>query len=64
MEDNEKTYADLYTRVQKTIDALQTVDPESCEDREDAEVVIKVPQRELKFTCITYLQKFGKLFIF
>ena len=61
MEDNEKTYAQLYERVQKTIDALKTAKAENFEGKEGSEVTIKLPQRELKFTGITYLQKFGEL---
>lgn len=62
MEDNETTYAQLYERVQKTIDALKTAKPENFEGKEHAEVVIKLPSRELKFNGITYLQKFGESF--
>lgn len=60
MEDDEKTYPQLFERVKKTIDALKTLKPESMEGKEEAEVVIKIPNAELKFNCITYLQKFGR----
>lgn len=60
MEDDEKTYAQLYERVQKTIDVLKTAKAENFKGKEESEVVIKLPSRELKFTGITYLQSFGK----
>ena len=63
MEDNETTYAQLYTRVQKTIDALKAADAAKFEGKESAEVVIKLPQRELKFNGLTYLQKFGEFLL-
>ena len=61
MADDETTYAQLYERVQKTIDALKAVKPESFEGKEGSEVVIKTPKRELKFTGLSYLQTFGEL---
>lgn len=60
MEDDEKTYAQLQQRVQKTIDVLKTAKAANFEGKEGVEVVIKLPNRELKFTGITYLQTFGK----
>lgn len=60
MEDDETTYAQLYERLQKTIDALKTAKPENFEGKEDSEVVIKMPSRSLNFTGVSYLQTFGE----
>lgn len=60
MEDDETTYAQLSERVQKTIDALKTAKAENFEGKEESEVTIKMPSRELKFTAVSYLQKFGR----
>lgn len=50
MEDNEKTFLELYDRIQKTIDVLEKVDPHSMDGMEDKEIVMNFGPAEKKFT--------------
>jgi hypothetical protein len=40
MEDNEKTFAELQARIQKTIEVLENLDPKSMDGKEDDEVEV------------------------
>ena len=57
MEDNQTTFAEIYDRIQKTIDALNTAKPENFAGKEDIEVSLF--DGKVKFTGLTYLQIFG-----
>jgi uncharacterized protein len=50
MEDNEKTFPELYARIQKTIDVLEAVDPKSFDGKETAEVTIRGRGGDIKLT--------------
>ena len=56
--DTETTIAELQERIAKTSAYLDTLDPASIAGRETAEIVMKLPSRELKFTGLSYLQTF------
>lgn len=62
MPDDETTYAQLYERLRKTIEALKTVKPEAFEGKEQAEVVVRAG-REYRLTGVSYLQYFGEGFV-
>lgn len=60
MPDDEATYAQLYPRLQKTIDLLKAAKPEDFEGKENADVLLLLPGHPLKFTGVSYLQAFGE----
>ena len=53
--DEEKTFADLYTRIEKTISILQGVDRKTFDGTEDKEIVIKPLGSEFKFSGKSYV---------
>jgi len=55
MEDNEKTFADLEARIQKTIVFLEGVKETSMDGKEESEVSQKTAFGEMKFTSTSYL---------
>lgn len=57
-EDNETTYAELIARCEKTISFVQTFSAEQIDNTEEKEVILKTPNRELKFDGLTYAIKF------
>ena len=57
-EDNEKTLADLITRVQKTIDYVNTFKPAQIDGSEERNIELKIGSHELKFIGHVYLLKF------
>ena len=57
-EDNEKSFADLYARLKKTVEFLSSIKPEQIDGSEEKEVVLKLPNQELKFKGIDYLLGF------
>jgi len=56
--DTETTIAELQERIAKTIAVLDAVKPESIAGREDAEIILKLPSRDLPFTGLSYTQNF------
>jgi hypothetical protein len=56
--DDEKTFADLHARVQKTIAHLKTFKPEQFEGAEKRSVELKFPNATLSFTGKDYLLNF------
>lgn len=56
--DDEKTFADLHKRIQKTVSFLQSVKPEQIDGTEAKPVSFKGGQTELKFTGESYLLSF------
>ena len=59
MEDNEKTFADLEARIQKTIAFLKGVKETSMDGKEESEVSLKTGSGEMKFTSTSYLLLFA-----
>lgn len=57
--DTEKTFAELQTRIKKTIDFLQSVSPAQIDGSEQKKIEFKAGQRELKFTGVDYLFGFA-----
>lgn len=58
-EDDEKTYDDLYTRLNKTIDYLNTLSPEQFSGSEDRIITIKLPKITLEMTGVQFLNQFS-----
>lgn len=56
-EDNESTFAELYARIEKTIDFLDSIKAEQLEGSETREVVITIRKVDLTFTGQDYLLK-------
>ncbi|KUJ07144.1 uncharacterized protein LY89DRAFT_691946 [Mollisia scopiformis] len=59
LEDNEKTFPDLFTRIQKTIEVLEGVKPEHINAQEEAEVVMKTRSGETKWKGKDYALTFA-----
>jgi len=59
MEDNEKTFADLQTRIKKTLKILEGVDKSVFEGVEGKEVTMTIQKQERKFTGLSYLTGFA-----
>ena len=57
-EDNEKTIAELKTRIAKTIEFMNTVRPDQFNGAETREIVLKFPSLTLKFNGKDYVTKF------
>ncbi len=58
MADEETTIAELRERIAKTIAYLESVDPTGFDNRETAEVILKLPSTEMKFTSLSYVTDF------
>lgn len=56
--DDETTLDELRARIAKTQDFLGTVGPESMQDQEEREIVIRPGGRELKFVARDYIRVF------
>jgi hypothetical protein len=54
-EDTEQTFAELKTRVAKTIEFVRSFKPAQLDGSEDREIVLKLGGREVKFTGMQYL---------
>ncbi|CDN56489.1 Hypothetical protein RG1141_CH41750 [Neorhizobium galegae bv. officinalis bv. officinalis str. HAMBI 1141] len=59
MADEEVTFADLHARIEKTVALLNSVDPATMANREDAEVIVKTRSGETKFTGKSYVLGFA-----
>lgn len=57
-EDNEVTLTDLKQRIAKTVDFLKSVKPEQLKDAESRPIEMKLPNRTLNFTGLSYLTGF------
>lgn len=55
MADTETSFAELYTRIDKTVDFLKSLKAEQFEGAETREIVMKLPTRELKFSGKDFL---------
>ena len=58
-EDNEKTYAELYTRLDKTMEFLNTLKPEQIDGSEDKAITIKLPNVTFELTGTQLLCNFS-----
>jgi len=58
-EDNEKTFAELMARVERTLDYLRTFKPEQIDGSEAREIVRPLGGQPKKFTGINYLLQFA-----
>jgi uncharacterized protein len=59
MPDEEKTLGELRQRIAKTIAYLEGLDAGRFEGREDAEVIMKLPNGEMPFTGLSYATIFA-----
>jgi uncharacterized protein len=59
MADDETSFADLQSRIAKTLDILKAVTPDQIDGREAQEVVLELPSRNLTFTALDYLTGFA-----
>ena len=59
MADDETTIAELRERIAKTIAYLEAAAPAGFENRETAEVILKLPSAEWKFTGLSYVTDFA-----
>jgi hypothetical protein len=57
-EDNEKSFADLSARIEKTIAFIKTFKPEQINGTEEKEITLKMRSGEVKFKGQAYLQNF------
>ncbi|MET0379273.1 MAG: DUF1993 domain-containing protein [Spongiibacteraceae bacterium] len=57
-EDNEKTFADLGARIDKTVAFINTLQPAQFEGAEDRKIELTFPGITLNFTGLTYLNNF------
>ncbi len=57
-DDNEKTFEELYARIDKTIKFLNLIKPEQIDGGEDKEIVLKLGPEEARFTGLNYLLAF------
>lgn len=57
-EDNEQSFSDLYTRIDKTIAFLESIKPEQVDGSEEKEIVLKFGPNEFRFDGINYLLGF------
>lgn len=59
MPDEEKTFADLQARLDKTIAFLESVKPAQIDGSEEKPITLKAGKQEIKFTGETYLTNFA-----
>ncbi len=57
--DEERTFAELNARLQKTIDFINSVPQANFDGAESREVVLKFPSRTLEFTGLNYMTQFA-----
>ena len=57
-EDTEKSFEELYERIQKTIQFLNSIKPEQIDGSEDKTIVLKLGPEESRFTGLNYLLGF------
>jgi hypothetical protein len=58
-EDNEKTFAELMSRIDRTIEYLRTLKPEQIDGSEGREIVRPIRGEPKKFSGINYLLQFA-----
>jgi uncharacterized protein len=57
-EDTEKTFEELYVRIDKTIKFLDSIKPEQIDGSEEKEIVLKLGPEEAHFSGINYVLAF------
>ncbi len=57
--DNEKSFADLYKRIDRTIKFLEKIKPAQMDGSEDEIITIKLPMKSIKFSGLIYLTQFA-----
>ena len=58
-EDDEVTFADLFARIDKTIDHLETFEPEQFDGAENKKVTLKAGETSIEFKGFRYLMDFA-----
>lgn len=59
LEDNETSFEELQTRIARTIEFLESVDPAAINGKEDADVVLHTPRGEVPFKGRDYVLQFA-----
>ncbi len=59
IEDNETTFAELQARIAKVIAIVESFKPEDYEGSETREISIKIPNAELKFSGLDYVNQWA-----
>lgn len=59
MEDNETTFAELHARIKKVLAIVESYKPEQLEGSETREITIKIPNMELKFSGLDYVNQWA-----
>ena len=59
MPDTETSFAELKARIAATVAFLESVPRAQIDGREDAEIILKLPSTEIKFTGLGYLTGFA-----
>ena len=57
-DDTEKTFEELYVRIDKTINFLNSIKPEQIDGTEGKEIMLKLGPEEARFTGMNYLLAF------
>lgn len=57
-DDNEKTFEELYERIEKTIQFLQSIKPEQIDGSEQKTIMLKLGPEESRFAGLDYLLAF------
>jgi hypothetical protein len=58
-EDTEQTFAELQTRIAKTVKFIETIRPQQIDGTEDREIVLKIGGQDMKFSGMQYLLGFA-----
>ncbi|MBX3429912.1 MAG: DUF1993 domain-containing protein [Hyphomonadaceae bacterium] len=59
MEDTETTFAELHARIKKVLAIVESYKPEQFEGSETREITIKIPNMELKFSGLDYVNQWA-----
>jgi uncharacterized protein len=59
MEDTETTFAELQARIKKVLGIVEGYKPEQLDGSETREITIKIPNTELKFSGIDYINQWA-----
>lgn len=59
IEDTETTFADLKARIKKVLSIVESFKPEQLDGSETREITIKIPNMELKFSGLDYVNQWA-----
>jgi hypothetical protein len=59
IEDTETTFAELQARIKKVLGIVESYKPEQFEGAETREITLKIPNMELKFSGLDYLNQWA-----